>query len=78
MIAPPPTTPAYMFGAWLDCLRWAIAEPEILERYRRETGSTWRPASTPIDRAIDEATGRGKLEVEKFVAWFNVQIWGAC
>ena len=78
MIAPPKTTPEYMYGAWIDCLVWAVSNDKVIDQYKRDTKSGFVPPNTPIERMIDEATGHGKAEVEKFVEWFNVNIWGDC
>ncbi len=63
--------------AWRDCLTWAIAEPQVLAEYTRDTGATIMPAPTsPIERMVDDATGAQRKSVEDFMAWFNVNIWG--
>lgn len=72
----PSDTPPIMFQAWLDCLRWAIGEPEIVAKFRAETGTTWTPGKTPLDRMIDDAGGAERGFVEAFVKWFNVNVWG--
>src|SRR5437870_13883045 len=65
-----------MAQAWIDCLRWSVKELGILEAFRADTGSTFSPSWTPIDRTIDEVTGR-KLEfVERCVASFHENRWG--
>jgi hypothetical protein len=43
---------------WVDCLRWSIGEPEILAEFRADTGCDFAPRLIPIDRMIDEVTGR--------------------
>lgn len=60
----------------MDCVRWAVGEPEIVEQFRRDTGFNWRPGATPIDRAIDDATGVQMDFIQKFISWFNVNVWG--
>lgn len=70
----PLNTPRYMADAWLGCLAWAISERDILARFMAETGV--RPASSPIARMIDAATGHGDAIPEAFIAWFNANVWG--
>jgi len=77
-IEPPSTTPDYMHGAWASCLSWAVSEPEIVERYRIETGDNWNSARAPIEKMIDKATGADRLWAGRFVDWFNKNIWGDC
>ncbi len=72
----PADTPAYMTDAWLGCVRWALGEPEIVEAFRGDTGMTWRPATTPIERSIDEATGADWAYLKAFIKWANVHVWG--
>jgi hypothetical protein len=72
----PSDTPDYMVPAWLDCIRWASSEPDILEAFKRDTGLNWIPPSHPLDRAIDEATGATEHFLEAFIKWTNVNVWG--
>jgi hypothetical protein len=65
-----------MAQAWVDCLRWSVTEPEILAAFRAATGSDYSPGATPIERMIDQATGRDREFVEQYVAWFNENVWG--
>lgn len=70
------TADLLMAVAYRDCLLWATREPEIIEAFRREAGVAYRPARTPLDAMIDEATGAHKAIAEAFIAWFNVHVWG--
>ena len=65
-----------MVGSWFSCLQASMQQPEVLHAFRAETGCTYTPAVTPIDRMIDEATGRDKAYLLTFLAWFNVNVWG--
>ena len=65
-----------MQQTWMDCLHWALGEPEIVARFKEETGRNWSPATTPAEKLIDEATGAGRAFVEAFVPWFNANVWG--
>lgn len=62
--------------AWRDCLSWAIGHAETLAAFRAQTGNTWSPGRTPIDRMIDEACGADAKFLREFVEWFNVNVWG--
>ena len=53
----PNDAPDYMTQAWLDCIRWAIQQPEIIAWFREETGNRWSPGGTVIERMVDDATG---------------------
>ena len=72
----PADTPEYMTPAWLGCVRWAASEPEVVDAFLRETGIQWSPASTPLERLIDQATGSDKELVSAFVRWANENVWG--
>ena len=72
----PADTPAYMTDDWLDCIYWAIGEPDIVAAFRENTGDLWVPGLTPLDRMIDEATGRDRAFAESFIRWANVAVWG--
>ncbi len=72
----PKDTPEYMTGAWLGCIHWAIQEPEIVDAFRKDTGLNWRPARTPLERMIDEATGMDRKFIMEFIRWANVNVWG--
>lgn len=63
-----------MVQPWVDCLHWAIADPNVLQQFIDETGSP-RPAGNALDRMIDQATGADRALVVKFVAWFNERVW---
>lgn len=65
-----------MAQAWVDCLRWSVTEPEILAAFRQATGSDYSPGATPIERMIDQATGRDREFVERYIAWFHENVWG--
>lgn len=72
----PADTPAYMTPMWLGCIHWAIGEPEIVACFRADTGLTYQPGRTGIERMIDEATGIDREFIEAFIRWVNVNIWG--
>ena len=72
----PADTPEYMMPAWVAAIRWALAQKWVLATYRTDTGDQYKPARSPIDQMIDEATGREEAFMISFVKWFNVNIWG--
>ena len=65
-----------MAQAWVDCLRWAVTEPDIIAAFQTETGLTWEPPRPTLDRMIDQATGAGEAVTRQFLAWFNEHVWG--
>ncbi len=48
----------------------------MLAAFRADTRCNFTPGLAPIDRMIDEATGRNRAFVEQYVAWFNENVWG--
>ncbi len=65
-----------MLQAWMDCLHWAIGDEKILDSFSADTGCRYHAPATPLDKMIDDATGHGKDFIEKFIPWFNENIWG--
>jgi hypothetical protein len=41
---------ALMQIAWVDALRFAIADDKMVAAFREETGDNWKPGRTPLDR----------------------------
>ena len=72
----PSDTPAYMTQAWVDCLIFAINQPEIVAQFREESGNNYSVGRTPIERMIDDATGRTQQFIVEFVKWANINVWG--
>ncbi len=69
-------TEPLMVQAWVDCLMWAIGQKDIIDAFRSDTGIMWRPASNPIHKMIDDATGAEGEFVKRFTEWFNESVWG--
>ena len=72
----PSDTPSYMTDAWVGCLRWAVGQPEIVARFREETGNKWSPGRTAIERMVEDATNASHHFMVDFVRWVNVHVWG--
>jgi len=66
----------YLRPAWASCLLWSVTEPEILEAFRTQTGCTWTPPRSGLDRLIDSAAGADREFVRQYVEWFNANVWG--
>jgi hypothetical protein len=62
--------------AWMAALKFALGNKDILRAFREETGNAWRPATRPVERMIDEATGAEADFFREFAAWFNHNVWG--
>lgn len=67
---------ALMHQAWTDCLLWAVGHAEIRKAFQKDTGISWQPSRSPIEQMIDEATGAEADHIEKFIRWFNQNVWG--
>ena len=72
----PADTPRHMLPAWLGCISWALGETDCVEAFRHDTGIQWKPASSPLERMIDEATNAERHFIEAFIRWANVNVWG--
>lgn len=62
--------------AWADCLLWAIGFHPILAQFEKDTGVKYRAPRGGLEMMIDEATGANAALAEKFITWFNENIWG--
>ena len=66
-----------MVLAWRDFVMFAIGNEEIRAQYVEETGRTiFAPATSPLDRLIDEATASPLNDAEDFMLWATARIWG--
>ena len=72
----PEGMPEQLLPAWVVFLQYALGTPEIVATYRRETGDSWEPGRTPIERMIDEATGRDVQFLRDVIPWVNHELWG--
>jgi hypothetical protein len=72
----PSDTPVFMTPAWLGCISWAIGVPEIVARFRQDTGVQWAPGRTPIERMVDQSSGFEREFIVQFIRWVNANIWG--
>ncbi len=62
---------------YLGCLQWASAEPNVIARFESDTGTKIPPkARNGLDRMIDEASGMNRMVFDKFVDWFDANVWG--
>ena len=72
----PADTPSEAAPAWVSALEFALHNDATMQAYRLETKDTWSPATTPIGQMVDEAAGADWMFLNRFVAWFNVNVWG--
>ena len=72
----PEDTPGYLAPAWVSFVLWASAQPEMLDQFERETGMRYKAPESPLEAAVDEATGYGEEIAKRFILWLNVKHWG--
>lgn len=72
----PDSTPEYMRDAWVGFIRWVCSEPEAIAAFIEETGETYVAPNSPMDRLIDETTGRDVEFARRFIKWANENLWG--
>lgn len=67
-----------MGDAWVGCLLFCSKEPEALARFKAETGFDLPNllTATPLEHAIDQATGHEKAVVVAFADWVTKNVWG--
>lgn len=70
-----PTDPL-MAWPWYGLLRFCLSQPDCVAQFRADTGETWEPGRTPLDRMVDTATGREAAFLQAFATWMNQTQWG--
>lgn len=65
-----------MAAAWLGSLRFALGRPDFVAAFRAETGNTYMPGATPLESAIDDASGATLGFLRAFAGWHNANVWG--
>ncbi len=63
--------------AFRDFVSWAWEDPATRAAFEADTGMKLpKPATTGLDRLIDEATGHYEEVVEAFTRWVIANVWG--
>ena len=62
--------------AWRDFLLWAWNEPEMRAQFTAKTGVEIQSITSPINAAIDAATGANKSVAAQFIEWATCEHWG--
>lgn len=62
--------------AWFDFVNWSVNQPDIVARFNKETGKRFLAPCAPIERMIDEATGKLDSDVKAFAVWVTETMWG--
>lgn len=62
--------------AWRDFLVWAWNEPEMRAQFAADTGVEIQSVTSPINAAIDAATGASKSVAARFIEWATREHWG--
>ena len=62
--------------AWRDFLLWAWNEPEMRQLFAAKTGVDLGTATSPINAAIDAATGVRESVAAQFIEWATREHWG--
>lgn len=65
-----------MYGFFIGCVRWALGEDAVLQRYREETGDRFQFAKNGIEKMIDQATGNDLAFFQRFADWVEVNLFG--
>jgi len=61
---------------WRDFLLWAWNEPEMRAQFTAKTGIEIQSVTSPINAAIDAATGANKSVAARFIEWATREHWG--
>ena len=62
--------------AWHDFLLWAWNEPEMRAQFTAKTGVDIQSVTSPINAAIDAATGVHESVAARFIEWATREHWG--
>ena len=64
--------------AFVDFVRFALSDDDMRQAFEADTGESFAPLikATPLERAIDQATGREAEILAAFVDWVTVNHWG--
>ena len=62
--------------AWRDFLLWAWNEPEMRTQFTAKTGLDIQAVTSPINAAIDMATGANASVAAQFIEWATCEHWG--
>lgn len=66
---------AYVDPAFLGCLREAAAAPELVRQFDRLYGADLSAKRSPIERMVDQATGKLDDDTAAFVAFVHDSIY---
>lgn len=58
-----------------DCVFATVAEPEFLKEYDRLRGTSFAGTASPIERMVDEATGRFKEDCSHLIGFIFTHVW---
>ena len=62
--------------AWRDFITWAWNEPEMRTQFTAKTGVEIQSVTSPINAAIDAATGVHESVAARFIEWATRDHWG--
>ena len=62
--------------AWADFVKFAAESPEYVALYNAETCSNFGQQLSPIEDAIDKATGFAEESAFAFARWVTENEWG--
>lgn len=67
-----------MQDAFFDFVLWAVGQTDMLAQFKKDSGYELESLipKNGLERMIDEATGRTKDIIGKFIDWLIVNHWG--
>lgn len=66
---------AYIDPAFVACLHEAIGTRELVQNFDRLYGATLMSRATPIERAVDRATGKAEDDMRGFIEFVHRYIY---
>jgi hypothetical protein len=63
--------------AWRDFILWCASQPDAVAAFNKQTGRTFLVGNlSPLEVAIDHATGKLGDDTSAFVNWVTETQWG--
>lgn len=70
-----PSAQAIEAAAMASVLRTALACPELVAQFDRLAGTDVAAQASPLNRAIDVASGRAEADLQRFLAFAKDALW---
>ena len=70
------TVDEMMEVAWRDFVDYCSRQEDVVLCFNKETGRNFLASRSPLEAAIDRATGRDEDNARAFTFWVTKNLWG--